>query len=158
MWWKSIIYIGTQLKCTKRWKQSASLKQLLEILLLVMKICIGFTTDVKWVNTKLYIFMVWVGLLMVVHTFVFTHIISVVKPMDIFMARIRVSKSCLKAELYFHRFAHFACVPICIFGFYDKQRASRKDFTLVKFTRRTSLRRSSLEGLHFSEVHHSNVQ
>ena len=32
--------------------------------------------------------------------------------MHIFMARIRVSKSCLKAQLCFHRYVHFSCVAL----------------------------------------------
>ena len=47
----------------------------------------------------------------------FTYITSVVKPVHFFMARNRVSKSRLKAELCFHRYVHFACVPIYIFYF-----------------------------------------
>ena len=38
----------------------------------------------------------------------------VVKPVDDFMAR-KVSKNCLMAELCFHRFVHFDCVPIYIY-------------------------------------------
>ena len=44
----------------------------------------------------------------------FTHVISAVKAVHIFMARSRVSKCRLKAELCFHRYVHFACVPIYI--------------------------------------------
>ena len=40
-----IYNIGTQPKCTKRWKQSSVFKQLLEALLLAIKMCTGFTTD-----------------------------------------------------------------------------------------------------------------
>ena len=49
---------------------------------------------------------------------------SVMKPVYMFLARNRVSKSCLMAELCFHRFVHFDCVPINIFGFHHKQCAS----------------------------------
>ena len=35
-----------------RWKQSSAFKQLLEALLLVIKMCTSFTKDVIWVNTK----------------------------------------------------------------------------------------------------------
>ena len=49
---------------------------------------------------------------------------SVVKPVHIFIARNRVSKRCLMAELCFHRFVDFDCVPIYIFGFHHKQCAS----------------------------------
>ena len=41
------------------------------------------------------------------HTLVFIHITSVVQPMYIFKARNKVSKSCLKVELFFHRFKYF---------------------------------------------------
>ena len=43
---------------------------------------------------------------------VFIHITSVVKIVHIFMARNRVSESCLIAELYFYRFVRFGCVPL----------------------------------------------
>ena len=49
---------------------------------------------------------------MTLHFFVFTHITSVLKPVHIFIARSRVSKSCLKAELCFHHYVDFACVPM----------------------------------------------
>ena len=45
------------------------------------------------------------------------HITSAVKPVHIFMARSRVSKSCLMAELCFDDFVHFGSVPIYIFAF-----------------------------------------
>ena len=83
-----------------------------------------------------------------VHLFVhvFTHITFVVKPVHILMARGRVSKSRLKAELCFHRFVHFACFPIYVFGFHHKKCASdKKDFTFVKFT--TQLLSSADESL-----------
>ena len=44
---------------------------------------------------------------------VFIHIPFVVKPVHIFMARKKVSKSCLVAELCFHHFVHFDCITIC---------------------------------------------
>ena len=52
--WKNYIeiYIGTQAKCTKRWKQSSAFNQFLEILLLVIKVYTEFITDVIWVKTK----------------------------------------------------------------------------------------------------------
>ena len=64
------------------------------------------------------------GWLVTLHTLVFTHIKSVVKPVHIFMARSRVSRSHLKVELCFHRYVHFACVPIYVFGLHHKQCAS----------------------------------
>ena len=68
--------------------------------------------------------LLWIGSLVTLHTFVFTRITSVVKPVYIFMDKIRESKSCLKAELCFHRYVYFACVPIYIFGFQNKHFAS----------------------------------
>ena len=67
----------------------------------------------------------------------FIHIPSVVKPVHIFMAMARnsVYKGCLMAELCSHRFVHFECVLIYIFGFHYKQCASNlKDYLFVKFT------------------------
>ena len=52
------------------------------------------------------------------------HKISVVKPENIFMARSRVPKSCLMAELCLQCYVHFGCVPIFIFSFHHKQCAS----------------------------------
>ena len=43
---------------------------------------------------------------------VFIHITSVWKSVYIVMARKRVSESCSMAEVYFHGFVHFDCVPI----------------------------------------------
>ena len=37
-----------------RWKQSSAFKRLLETLLLAIEMCTVFTTDVTWVNTKVY--------------------------------------------------------------------------------------------------------
>ena len=37
------------------------------------------------------------------------------------MTRSRVFKSCLMADLCFHCFVHFSCVPIYILGFRHKQ-------------------------------------
>ena len=63
-----------------------------------------------------------------IHTYtaqiVFIHKTFVGKSVHIFMARNRVSKSCLMAELCFHRFVHFDCVSTYIFGFHHKQCAS----------------------------------
>ena len=43
------------------------------------------------------------GLLMTFHILVFLHTISMMKQVHTFMARSRVSKSCVMAELCFHR-------------------------------------------------------
>ena len=40
------MYIGTQSKDTKRWKQSTAIKQVLETLFLAIKMCTDFPTDV----------------------------------------------------------------------------------------------------------------
>ena len=48
---KPKVYIATQPKCTKRCKQSSTIKHLLEVLLLVKAMCIGFTADFLWMNT-----------------------------------------------------------------------------------------------------------
>ena len=38
--------------------------------------------------------------------------VYMVKSVPIFMARNKVSKSCLMTDLCFHRFVHFNCIPI----------------------------------------------
>ena len=52
LWWKLKIYIRTQPKWLKQWKQGSVNKQVLEILFLITKMCTGFATDVIWMNTK----------------------------------------------------------------------------------------------------------
>ena len=47
LWWKPKIYIATQSKYRKRWKQSSTITQLLETLLLSIRICTGFSIDVN---------------------------------------------------------------------------------------------------------------
>ena len=42
------IYIGTQPKYTKLWKQSSVIKQLLEALVLTIKLSTGFSANVTW--------------------------------------------------------------------------------------------------------------
>ena len=51
LWWKPKIYIGTQWKCTKRWKQSSAINQLLATLFLAIKMYTGFTADGINMNT-----------------------------------------------------------------------------------------------------------
>ena len=58
------------------------------------------------------------------HIPVFTDITSLLKLVHIFIARNRVFKSCLMAELCFHCFVHFGCALIYIYGFHHKQCAS----------------------------------
>ena len=83
---------------------------------------------------------------LILNTFVFQHIyldtfvlntfiyIYMGKSVHIFIAKNRISISCLMTELCFHRFVRFDCFPIYIFGFHHKQCASgQKDFTFVKF-------------------------
>ena len=43
-----------KLKEKTQWKQSSAFKWLLENLLLAIKMCTGFPTDITWVNTKVY--------------------------------------------------------------------------------------------------------
>ena len=87
--------------------------------------------DVHWFHHRWYMYE---HIVFTAHI-VFIHILSVVKPVYIFMTRNRVSKSCLMAEFCFHRFVYFNGVPICIFDFHHKQCASdSKDFISVKFT------------------------
>ena len=45
------IYIGRQSKCGKQWKQNSAIKQVLETLLLAIRMCTDFPTDVLWMNT-----------------------------------------------------------------------------------------------------------
>ena len=45
---KAKIYIGTEPKCTKSSKQTSTIKQFLETLLLAIRMCTGFTADVIW--------------------------------------------------------------------------------------------------------------
>ena len=69
------------------------------------------------------------------------HIAPVVKPVYIFLARNRISKSYLMADVYFHRFVHFGCVVIYVFSFHHKQCPDNsKDFTFVKFTSQISVK------------------
>ena len=50
--------------------------------------------------------------------------LSSFKKLCSFMTRSRVFQSRLRAELCFHRYVHFSCAPIYIFGFHHKQCAS----------------------------------
>ena len=45
------IYIHIGRQCTKRWKQSSAIKQLLQALFLAIKMCSDFPTDFIWINT-----------------------------------------------------------------------------------------------------------
>ena len=49
----------------------------------------------------------------------------------IFMVMSRVSVNCLKAELCFHCYTHFSCVPIYIFGFHRSVLAIRRTSLLL---------------------------
>ena len=44
------MYIERKPKCTRRWKQSSVIKQLLEAMFLAIKMCTGFITDVIWMK------------------------------------------------------------------------------------------------------------
>ena len=79
-----------------------------------MYICIYSSTD-EPLKDKMHLLLLWVGLLVTLHTFVFSHITSVVKLVHIFMARSRVYKSRLKYRVCFYRYVHFGCVPIYIY-------------------------------------------
>ena len=78
---------------------------------------------------------------MTLPSFVFAQITSLVKPVHIFMATSRVSKYCLKAELCFHRFAHFSVFR----------------YMVLVFTTSSVLAISRLVGFHFCKAHHSDV-
>ena len=69
---------------------------------------------------------------MTLHTLVLTHVTSVVKPVHIAMARSRVSKSRLKAELCFHRYVYLTCVPICNIH-YDVHLRAKTTFEIWNF-------------------------
>ena len=97
--------------------KSSAIKQLLETLFLAIKMCTGFTTNGICMNICMNV--IWFA--SDTAHIVFIHIPSAVKPVHIFMVRNRVSKSHLMAQLCFHRFVHFDCVPIYIFGFHPKQ-------------------------------------
>ena len=67
--------------------------------------------------------LLWNGSLVTLYTF-YPYLICDVKQVHILMVKSRVSKSCLMAELCFHRFVQLGCIPIYIFGFNHKQCAS----------------------------------
>ena len=83
-----------------------------------------FSSADKSLKDETHLLLLWVGLLVTLYIIVFTHIASVVKPVHIFMAGSRVSKSRLKAELCFYRYVHFSSVPMYNFGFHQEQCAS----------------------------------
>ena len=79
--------------------------------------------------------LLWDNSLVTLHTFMFIHITSVLKPVYIYMAESKASKRHIINELWFHRFVHFGCLPIFIFGFHHKHCDSNyKDFTFVRLT------------------------
>ena len=106
--------------------------QPLKTLLLAVKKCTGFTAEVIWVNTKVcsvaseptqsssrhvsfLMLLLRVGSLVTLHTLVFTHITSVVKPVDFFMARNRVFKNRFKGWALFPSLCAFClCSDIYI--------------------------------------------
>ena len=45
------MYISTQSKCTKQWKQSSATKWLLETLFFTITMCTGFSTDSLCMST-----------------------------------------------------------------------------------------------------------
>ena len=62
---------------------------------------------------KTCLLLLWVGWVVTLYSLELTHITYAVRPVHIFMARSRVSKSRLKAKLCFQRNVHFACDPKC---------------------------------------------
>ena len=66
-----------------------------------------FSSADESLKNETHLLLLWAGLLKTLYTFVFTHVMSAGKPVHIFMARSRFSKSHLKAELCFH----------CVFSF-----------------------------------------
>ena len=64
-------------------------------------------------SDEMRLLLLWNLSLVTPHT-LFIHEKSVLKPVHKFMVKNRVSKSCLMAELCFHRFVHFGCVLIHI--------------------------------------------
>ena len=62
-------------------------------------------------NDEMRLLLLWNLSLVTPHT-LFIHKKSLLKPVHIFMVKNSVSKSCLMAELCFHRFVHFGCVLI----------------------------------------------
>ena len=65
------------------------------------------------IKDKTRLLLLWVGWVVTLYSFELIHITCAVRPMHIFMARSRASKSRLKAELSFQRYVHFACDPKC---------------------------------------------
>ena len=79
-------------------------------ILLMSYLLLGRISSLK---DKTRLLLLWVGWVVTLYSLEFTHITYAVRPMHIFMARSRVSKSRLKAELCFQRNVHFACDPKC---------------------------------------------
>ena len=77
---------------------------LMSYLLLVRMSCL---------KDKTRLLLLWVGWVVTLYSLELTHIIYVARPMHFFMARSRVSKSRLKAELSFQRYVHFTYNPKC---------------------------------------------
>ena len=90
-----------------------------------------FTSADKSLTDERRLLLLWVGLLVTLHTSLFVHITSVVKLVHIFVARSRVSKCCFKTNLCFHRFMHFGCAAIYIFGFTTNSVLAIRKITLL---------------------------
>ena len=66
-----------------------------------------FSSADELLNDEMFLQFFGLGSLVTLHTFMFTHILSVLEPVHIPMVSSRVSKNCLKAELCFHYSVHF---------------------------------------------------
>ena len=114
LWWKPKIDIGAQAKCTKRQKRRyfRLFSAFTASNVLVIRRAQMFSSADESLKNETHLLLSWFGSLMTLHTFVFVHITYAVKPVRILIPRSRVSKRCLRAELCFHRFVHFARVCI----------------------------------------------
>ena len=74
-----------------------------------------FSSADEFLKDETRLLLPWLVSLVTLHTFAYPYIPSVLEPVYIFLARSRVSKTCLKAELCFHRYVHFPCVPRYIY-------------------------------------------
>ena len=109
------MYIGAKVKCTCFHRYVHFTCVSIYIFSFYQKQCasnqkdltfVKFTTQLfssidQSLKGEIHLLLLLVGLLVTRYTFVFSHLASVVKPVHIFMARSRVSKSHLKVELCF---------------------------------------------------------
>ena len=109
------MYIGAKVKCTCFHRYVHFTCVSIYIFSFYQKQCasnqkdltfVKFTTQLfssidQSLKGEIHLLLLLVGSLVTRYTFVFSHLASVVKPVHIFMARSRVSKSHLKVELWF---------------------------------------------------------